>query len=296
MDSKGYTEEEIGKLPEYVRYSIDFVRRSEKLALNMQPEKGFYLAFSGGKDSQCIYHICKLAGVKFEAHYSLTTLDPPELVHFIKDKYPDVIIDLPKKTFLKICEEKKTLPTRKMRFCCSVLKESSGAGFCTIIGIRKKESARRAKRGEIEKIVKKKSDRQEMDLTNMEENGFQCVNGKDKIVVAPILHWTDKQVWNFLNNIVKVEHCCLYDEGFTRLGCLFCPMSSLKNIRIEEKRYPKYKDAILRTIHKLREKGYMNNYEWATDNDIYEWWVSKENAKSFFYKLKHQCELFKEDE
>lgn len=61
--------------PEYIQYSIDLLRRAERLALKMQPERGFWLAFSGGKDSQCIYHLAKLAGVKFEAHYAVTTLD-----------------------------------------------------------------------------------------------------------------------------------------------------------------------------------------------------------------------------
>lgn len=41
--------------PEYIQYSIDLLRRAERLALKMQPERGFWLAFSGGKDSQCIY-------------------------------------------------------------------------------------------------------------------------------------------------------------------------------------------------------------------------------------------------
>ena len=97
--------------PEYIQYSIDLLRRAERLALKMQPERGFWLAFSGGKDSQCIYHLAKLAGVKFEAHYAVTTLDHPELVHFIRRCYPDVIWDHPKRTFLQLCIYKKMLPT-----------------------------------------------------------------------------------------------------------------------------------------------------------------------------------------
>ena len=51
-----------------------------------EPPEGYYLAFSGGKDSQCIYHLAKMAGVKFDAHYSVTTVDPPELMKFVKEK------------------------------------------------------------------------------------------------------------------------------------------------------------------------------------------------------------------
>lgn len=112
---------------ERLKHSIELLQKSEALALRYSP-KGFYLAFSGGKDSQALYHVAKLAGVKFEGHYSLTTLDPPELVRFIRNKYPDVIIDRPEMTFAQLCVKKKALPTRLMRFCCSVLKETRGAG------------------------------------------------------------------------------------------------------------------------------------------------------------------------
>lgn len=43
-------------------------------------ERGFRLAFSGGKDMLALYHIAKMAGVKFYAEMQITTLDPPELM------------------------------------------------------------------------------------------------------------------------------------------------------------------------------------------------------------------------
>ena len=60
-----------------LQHSIELLQKSETLALRYY-DKGFYLAFSGGKDSQALYYVAKLAGVKYESHYSLTTLDPPE--------------------------------------------------------------------------------------------------------------------------------------------------------------------------------------------------------------------------
>lgn len=65
----------------------------------------------------------------------------------------------------------------------------------------------------------------------------------------------DKDVWHFLNDVVKVKHCSLYDEGFHRIGCLFCPMSNIKSINREIHRYPKYYDMMIRTIHKIRAGG-----------------------------------------
>lgn len=97
-----------------------------------EPEEGYYLAFSGGKDSQCIYHLCKMAGVKFDAHYRVTSVDPPELVQFIKEHYPDVNREIPRDkegnaiTMWNLIPKKQIPPTQLIRYCCAVLKESGG--------------------------------------------------------------------------------------------------------------------------------------------------------------------------
>lgn len=58
-----------------IEHSVDLLKRAEKLALKMSPE-GFHLAFSGGKDSQVLYYLAKMAGVKFKARMQVTTIDP----------------------------------------------------------------------------------------------------------------------------------------------------------------------------------------------------------------------------
>lgn len=64
-----------------------------KVAINRlklhEPPEGYYVAFSGGKDSCVALDLCKRAGVKYDVHYSVTTVDPPELVYFIRKHYPD---------------------------------------------------------------------------------------------------------------------------------------------------------------------------------------------------------------
>ena len=73
-----------------IAYSIALLRRGEALALRMSPD-GYHLAFSGGKDSMVLYHLAKMAGVKFKAHMQVTTIDPPELMQFVRANYPDVV-------------------------------------------------------------------------------------------------------------------------------------------------------------------------------------------------------------
>lgn len=281
-----------------LKHSIELLIKSEKLALRYY-KKGFYLAFSGGKDSQALYHLAKLANVSFEAHYALTTLDPPELVHFIRENYPDVIIDRPELTFSRLCIKKKALPTQKIRFCCAVLKETKGEGTVTLTGVRKQESSRRAKRREAETVTRRMKNKftgtlEQLDQFTREKEleGVSCVNGKDKIVINPLIEWTENDVWHFLNNVVKVKHCGLYDKGWKRIGCLFCPMANRKEIIRQGELYPKYKDLILRTIRRLRENGYMSEYTDLTDEEVFEWWVSKEGIKKWYSNNKLQRNLF----
>jgi phosphoadenosine phosphosulfate reductase len=63
-----------------------------KILKEYEPPEGYYVAFSGGKDSLCIYYLTKIAGVKADYHYNMTTVDLPELVQFIK-AFDDVKIE-----------------------------------------------------------------------------------------------------------------------------------------------------------------------------------------------------------
>ena len=259
-------------------YSIELLQKAEKIAMNYDKDDGFFLAFSGGKDSQALYHIAELGGVKFKAHMNLTSVDPPEVIRFVKKCYPDVELVKPKESIYSIAIRKKILPTMRVRWCCAEFKESAGAGKVTLIGIRHEESSRRAKRNEVEissrkfsgtldeleeyrqeqkvKKARKKSQKDGVNMMNADqEQTLGCIHGKESLLISPIIHWTGRDVWEFLNQVVQVAHCELYDEGWRRLGCICCPMSSAKHRRMEELRWPHVKRNWIKAIKAIRNGG-----------------------------------------
>ena len=130
--------------------TIDKVQTAiERLRAFEPKDRPYWLAFSGGKDSCVILELAKMAGVKFEAHYNVTSVDPPELVRFVKKVHPEVSFDIPHDkngkpiSMWSLLKERATPPTRIMRYCCEKLKESAGTGTVTITGVRWAESANR---------------------------------------------------------------------------------------------------------------------------------------------------------
>jgi phosphoadenosine phosphosulfate reductase len=249
------------------------------MALDYDPEDGFYLAFSGGKDSQALYHIAKMAGVKFKAHMNLTSVDPPEVIRFVKRNYPDVELIKPKMSIYDMACRKHLLPTRIIRWCCSEYKEMSGAGKVTLIGIRHAESQRRSKRNELETSDRKFSGSFDQ-FSEHKEKMVTCVGGKDKILVSPIISWTDKDVWDFLNGN-NIEHCPLYDEGYKRIGCILCPMANYQQKVKDMKRFPHVRHKWIQTIQKLIDAGYINN-NFSDAEFGFNWWISGKSFDQYY--------------
>lgn len=257
--------------------AIQTIQKAEPLALKYQ-DYGFHLAFSGGKDSQVIYELCKMAGVRFRSVMQVTTIDPPEVMKFVRQNYPDVILERPKINFYKLIVKEKCLPTMTARWCCKYLKEQSGAGTVTILGIRRAESSRRAKRNELEISGRKYSN--SLDQFNIDnKNQILCINGKDKILLSPIIDWTQSDVWKFIRGN-GLPYCNLYDKGYHRIGCMFCPMSSVKIKNMDRKNYPGVERLIKKSIKELAAMG---KYErlGCDVNEIFEWWVSKKSIDEF---------------
>lgn len=247
-----------------------------------EPREGYFVAFSGGKDSQCIYHLCVEAGVKFDAHYSHTTVDPPEVIYFMREHYPNVIVDKPDITMWQLIVEKGMPPTRKVRYCCDVLKEGGGRGRIAVTGVRWEESTKRKhNRGLLEL---NNYTRQYIKLMNDNDEArrmFETCTMKSMHTLNPIIDWTSEDVWEYLNSR-SIPHCSLYDEGFDRIGCIGCPLAGPVQMQKEFARYPKYKQAYLRAFEKMlkvREGNGKPYHQWRTPEDVMSWWLSEGKQK-----------------
>ena len=300
-----------------LEHSVELLRKAERLALAYDDADGYYLAFSGGKDSQCLYHVAKLAGVRFKAHMNLTSVDPPEVIRFVKREYPDVELIKPKKSIFQCAIEKQILPTMRVRWCCREYKEGSGAGKVTLIGIRHAESTRRSKRNEVEISAETKSRRysgdldgldgfrkekskekrgrkpagyKEVNITNADgERVLGCIRGRETLLVSPIIEWSDDDVWEFLG-VLGVKHCELYDEGWKRIGCIGCPMSSPKHHKVEEKRWPHVKMNWIKAIKAIRNRGvFKGEFIWWNILADSRLWSTSSGPTTSFLSTTRQC-------
>lgn len=254
---------------------IDKVEKAIKRLQMYEPPEGYYLCFSGGKDSVVIKALADMAEVKYDAHYNISSVDPPELVRFIKDKHPDVIMEHPRDkdgnivTMWNLIPKKTMPPTRVVRYCCAYLKETGGGGRLKVTGVRWAESTRRKKSHSEVTFADKKAIKvieQELsdeDFLSTPQGGvvLRLDNRENARIVEmcyrthttlvnPIIDWTDAEVWEFIKEY-KVPYCCLYDEGFKRLGCIGCPMGSVKQRQYEFERYPKYKNLYMLAFQKM---------------------------------------------
>lgn len=168
------------------------------------------LSYSGGKDSDVILALAKMAGINYRAIYKNTTIDPPGTVAHCKENGVEIV--KPKKTFFELIQQ-KGFPTRRARFCCDKLKEYKILDN-SIQGIRRAESTKRAK---------------------LYKEPIMCrIYGSKKNhvnVFLPILYWTDDDVRDFVNHYGIKCHPLYYDENGKfcvnrRLGCMGCPLAA----------------------------------------------------------------------
>lgn len=255
---------------------------------NREKDKKNILAFSGGKDSIVSYLILAKSEIDFTPIYSPTSVDPPELIYYIRrfniwalnKGYPLVKIKKYNKfnakrakgkmegkeiTMWSLIANRALPPTRVARYCCDELKERTAKkGDTVFTGVRWEES-------------KSRSDQKMVNFY------------KGKKMVRIIVDWSEVEVWSYILQ-EKIPYCELYDKGFDRIGCIGCPLSS--NQKRELELYPKYKENYLRAFEHLLFYRKTNGMEtkWSTKEEVYKWWIGE--CKKQRQEIDGQCSMF----
>lgn len=241
--------------------TVDKVQMAIDRLKEFEPEEGYYVAFSGGKDSCVVKDLVKRSGVKHEFHFN-RSMEPPELIYYIREHHPDVVWHLPKKTMWQLIEYNMVPPTRLMRYCCKEMKENdeTASGRLVVTGVRWAESIRRAGRQMVE----------------------MCRTDPNKRYLHPIIDWSESDVWEYVADR-KLPMCKLYQEGFTRLGCVMCPMANIAGMQRDAKRWPKiaemYKWSCQKAFERRLSKGNTNT-KWKSGLEMYDWWISGKAPKN----------------
>lgn len=248
--------------------------------------KPLMLCYSGGKDSDVILDLAIKSGIEFELQHSHTTADAPETVYHIRKKFKKLenkgikcIINMPRykdksTSMWSLIPLKGMPPTRLIRYCCAILKETAGANRAIVTGVRRAESVKRQSRGILETYTSNKS--KKIILNNDNDDKRQIIERcqlQGKIIVNPICDWTDDDVKEY----IKQEHITLnslYSCGFHRVGCIGCPIAGKKRF-IEFARYPKYRDLYIRAFDKMVQVRKRNGKvtQWLNGIDVYHWWM-----------------------
>lgn len=265
--------------------AIERLKIASEMSLTYYGEP-LIIAYSGGKDSDVCLSLAKAAGIPYEVQYNHTTADAPETVYHIREVFKRLDgegvkckINWPSYkgkpvTMWTLIPQKLMPPTRLVRYCCMVLKEGGGAGRMICTGVRWAESTKRKNRG----IYEKSAHDVQKKIILLSDNDdkrrlFEDCRIKSKRIVNPIIDWSTQEVLEYAAS-EKVEMNPLYGCGFSRVGCVGCPMAG-KSVTKEFARYPTYERAYIRAFDAMlverRRKGLPT--DWQTAEDVMHWWL-----------------------
>ena len=248
--------------------------------------------YSGGKDSDVMLELFRRSRIPFEVQHSHTTADAPQTVYHIRNVFKKLELQGIKCTidYHRIPGTRKVItmwnlipyklmpPTRRVRYCCSVLKESYGKQRFIATGVRWDESSRRKTWGSFSDPKNKRNISDEIML--MDDNDKRrlvvesCIK-KNKMIVNPLIDWKDADIWTF----IAQEHLKtnpLYECGYSRVGCIGCPMSARKRYR-EFADFPKYKNAYIASFDRMLVARALHGKksQWKNGQEVFSWWMEE---------------------
>ena len=255
-------------------------------------EAPLLLTDSGGKDSSVVKALAERAGIKYEVSHSHTTADAPETVMFVRAEFSRLekkgvkcIVDYPyykgqRVTMWSLIPQMVMPPTRIVRYCCAVLKETAGNGRYISTGVRWAESPRRKSTRGIYEITHKDPKRRIILANDNDDRRqlFETCMRRRSAVCNPIIDWTDKDVWDYIRS-ERIPVNPLYQCGYCRVGCIGCPMAGLRMRLKEFADYPKYREAYIRAFDQMllvlaaKGKEPHKEWHWRTGVDVYHWWM-----------------------
>ena len=268
--------------------AIDRLKHASEMSLNHY-KKPLVICISGGKDSSVITELAIRSGIPVEFMHNHTTADAPDTVHFVRSEFKRLeelgyqcTINMPtykgnRVSMWSLIPQKRMPPTRIVRYCCSVLKEKGGSGRFIATGVRWAESASRKNyRGVFERLGSSKKNKLILNNDNDERRRlFENCQMKAKMVVNPIIDWNDDDVYAFLKDAKRAINP-LYSDGWSRVGCIGCPMAGKKCRQLSFHRWPKYKNLYLLAFENMileRKRAGLSMENWETAHDVFNWWM-----------------------
>ena len=231
----------------------DLVQHSIEVIKMYDPKDSvYYFGDSGGKDSEVLRHLLIRSGVDYEAVHNVTGLGKPEQMRHIKENHPETKFSFPKKKIRELVIKNVYPPTRVARYCCEYLKETGGQGRIKIMGIRAAESNPR------------KKNRKEVEHCNQDHSR----------TINPLYYWNENDIWRYIDEN-NLEYCSLYDKGYNRVGCIFCPFKPNRIRQQEAKDYPKFKERMIRIFDAMLEERRERELDtsWENGEEVFEWWI-----------------------
>ena len=300
--------------PQTLSEKIEESKRALKLAAEMSREyynKPLVVTYSGGKDSDVMLHLAEttLGPTDFEVLNSHTTVDAPETVYHIREVFNRLkrhgiktsidyhIVDGKPITMWNLIPQKLMPPTRIVRYCCQVLKESGTPNRIASLGVREEESSKRqgrdifAVRGGTYREAKffslTHAEEVHKESQEIQDEAWDCtmikaMKSQGTTTANPIYHWLESDVWEYIRQ-ENIKTNPLYEFGYGRVGCIGCPLASYHGRLKEFSDYPKYKQAYIKAFERMlkeRERRGLD-FKWHTGQEVFDWWIEtyKHNVK-----------------